>query len=112
MNKQTRIIVFNFSALLVLLGAVLYLTQFEFSSYLFAFGAAGVAICHLALPTKDMGFRERRLQTFNVIAGLLMVVASTLMFMNRKEWVICLTVAAILQLYTAFVGGKASKTRE
>lgn len=105
MDKQIRTIVFNFSAILVLLGAMLFFFKFAFAPYLFAFGAAGIAICHLTLSTKAMGFRERRLQVFNVIAGLLLVVSSTLMFMDRKEWVICLTVSALLQLYTAFVGG-------
>lgn len=106
MNQQIRTIVFNFSALLVLAGAVLFLTKFHFAPYLFAVGAAGIAVCHLTLPTKGMDFRRRRLQIFNVISGLLMLVASPLMFMNRNEWIICLTIAALLQLYTAFVTPK------
>lgn len=106
MTPQIRTILFNFSAILVLLGAVLYLTQFEFAPYLFAFGTAGVAICHLTTPTKNLGFRERRLQIFNVIASLLMIVASTFMFMHRTEWILCLSIAALLQLYTAFVTPK------
>ena len=28
------------------------------------------------------------------------------MFSGRKEWVICLTISALLQLYTAFVAPK------
>lgn len=31
---------------------------------------------------------------------------SALMFSGRKEWVICLTISALLQLYTAFVTPK------
>ncbi len=109
MNRQIRTIVFNFSALLLLAGAVLYLVKFEFASYLFALGAAGIAICHLTLNVKNLGFRRRRLQVFNVIASLLMIVASSFMFMHRNEWILCLTIAALLQLYTAFVAPKENE---
>ncbi len=103
MNQQIRTTIFNFSALLVLFGAVLYFMKFSFAPYLFALGTAGVAVCHLTLPIKHLGFRERRLQIFNVIASLLMIVASTFMFRDNNVWIICLTIAALLQLYTAFV---------
>ncbi|MCD7976753.1 MAG: hypothetical protein LUG51_06210 [Tannerellaceae bacterium] len=103
MNNQIRTILFNISALLLLAGAGLYITTLSVAPYLFAVGASGIAICHLTFPVKDLDFRRRRLQMFNVIASILMLVASSLMFMERKEWVVCLTIAAIFQVYTAFV---------
>ncbi|MDR0430319.1 MAG: hypothetical protein LBH58_07570 [Tannerellaceae bacterium] len=106
MNQQIRTTIFNFSALLVLLGASLYLTKLTFAPYLFAVGAAGVAINHLTTPLKNMDYRRRRLQIFNVIASLLLIVSSSFMFMNRNEWILCLTIAALLLLYTAFVSPK------
>ena len=84
MNEKARTIVFNISALLLLAGAGLYLT----------------------MPTKDMDFRRRRLHRYNIFAGLLCIFASALMFSGRKEWMICLTISALLQLYTAFVTPK------
>jgi TRAP-type uncharacterized transport system fused permease subunit len=103
MNRPIRTILFHFSGLFLLAGAALYLTQLHLASYLFAMGAAGVAVCHLTAPVKHLSVRLRRLQTFNVIAGLLMVVASVFMFRQQNEWILCLTIAAVLQLYTAFV---------
>ena len=66
----------------------------------------GIAVCYLTLPVKDLDFRRRRLHRFNVFAGLLMIVSSGFMFNNRTEWILCLSVAAILQVYTAFVTPK------
>lgn len=106
MNEKARIIVFNIAALLLLAGAALYLALPAIAPYLFAVGAAGVAVYHLTTPTKDMDFRRRRLHRYNIFAGLLSIFASALMFSARKEWVICLTIAALLQLYTAFVAPK------
>lgn len=106
MNQKVRTILFNIAAVLVLAGAALYLTQWMLAPYLFAVGAAGIAVSYLTLPVRDLDFRRRRLHRFNVFAGLLMIVASGLMFSHRTEWVLCLTISAILQVYTAFVTPK------
>lgn len=106
MNQQIRTTIFNFSALCVLAGAILFITGWMFAPYLFALGAAGIAVCHLTLQVKDMSVRRRRLQRYNVFASLLMIFASGLMFSQRPEWIIFLSIAAILQLYTAFVTPK------
>ncbi|MDR0750416.1 MAG: hypothetical protein LBF62_12730 [Tannerellaceae bacterium] len=103
MNPSIRTLLFNFSALLVLVGTALFFSKLFFAPYLFASGSAGIAICHLTTPTKGMDYRRRRLQIFNVIAGLLLVVGSSFMFMNRNEWILCVTIAALLMLYTSFV---------
>lgn len=104
--KKIRTILFVVSSCLVLAGAALYLTQWTVAPYLFAVGAAGIAVNYLTTPVGDWDFRGRRLHRFNVMAGFLMVVASGFQFNGRKEWVICLLIAAILQLYTAFVSPK------
>ena len=103
---KLRAVLFAVSACLVLAGAVLHLTQWVVAPYLFAVGSAGVAVNYLTTPVGDLDFRGRRLHRFNVMAGFLMVVASGFKFNGRKEWVVCLFIAAILQLYTAFVSPK------
>ena len=104
MNEKARTIVFNISALLLLAGAGLYLALPVAAPYLFAVGAAGIAVSYLTMPTQDMDFRRRRLHRYNIFAGC--IFASALMFSGRKEWMICLTISALLQLYTAFVTPK------
>ena len=94
MNEKARTIVFNISALLLLAGAGLYLALPVAAPYLFAVGAAGIAVSYLTMPTQDMDFRRRRLHRYNIFAGLLCIFASALMFSGRKEWMICLTISA------------------
>ncbi len=106
MNLRIRSIVIVVAGLLVLVGATLFLTRWAAAPYLFAAGAAGIAVCYLTFPVKDLDFRRRRLHRFNVIAGLLMIVSSGFMFNDRTEWILCLSIAAILQVYTAFVTPK------
>lgn len=76
MNEKARTIVFNISALLLLAGAGLYLALPVAAPYLFAVGAAGITVCYLTMPTKDMDFRRRRLHRYNIFAGLLCIFAS------------------------------------
>lgn len=90
MNQQIRSIIFGVAGLLVLAGAILFLTHWAVAPYLFAVGAAGIAVCYLTLPVKDLDFRRRRLHRFNVFAGLLMIVSSGFMFNNRTEWILWL----------------------
>ena len=54
MNQQIRSIIFGAAGLLVLAGAVLFLTHWAVAPYLFAVGAAGIAVCYLTLPVKDL----------------------------------------------------------
>ena len=103
---KLRAILFSVSACLVLAGAILALTKWSVAPYLFAVGSAGVAVNYLTTLVGDLDFRGRRLHRFNVVAGFLMVVASGFQFNGRKEWVVCLFIAAILQLYTALVSSK------
>lgn len=102
MNPQTRMTLFYIAAFCVLGGAILYFTQWFFAPYLFAMGAAGIAVSFLTQSVQDMDFRQKRLHRYNIFAGLLMVFASALMFADRKEWVLCLTVGAIFLLYSSF----------
>lgn len=112
MNTQIRTIIYCVSAILVVVGAFLHFYTWEPAPYLFAVGAAGIAVCYMTISPKNMPFRKRRLNTFNVIAGLLLIVASGMMFAEQKEWVICLTISALLQLYTAFVTPKEEDKKE
>ena len=112
MNEKARTIVFNISALLLLAGAGLYLALPVAAPYLFAVGAAGYNSLLPDNAYQDMDFRRRRLHRYNIFAGLLCIFASALMFSGRKEWMICLTISALLQLYTAFVTPKKRKTKK
>lgn len=89
--------------MLVLAGAVLYLSTWTFAPYLFAAGAAGVTVCYLTVPSPPSDPRTRRLNRWNTLAGLAMMVASFFMFRHRMEWVAFLLISALIQIYTAFV---------
>ena len=99
---MNRSYLFIFSGILVLAGAILYLSRWEYAPYLFATGAAGVTVCYLTLPYKLSDYRMRRLQRINILAGIAMIAASVFMFKQQMAWVVFLLISAMLQLYTSF----------
>ena len=92
------------SALLAVVGAVLYITHWAYAPWLFAVGAAGVTVGYMTATRRDdLDLRRRRLNRLNVFAGLAMIAASVFMFRGRMGWVALLLIAALIQLYTSFV---------
>ena len=83
MSKSYNIISMA-GAVLLLAGAVLQITRWELAPYLYTLGAVML----------------RRQQIFGAVA---LVFTGVLMFtMKRNEWIVCLSIAAVLELYTAF----------
>jgi len=103
MNQQVRNSIFMVSGILVFTGAVLYITHWFYSPYLFAFGSAGITLCFMTTPVENLDFRHRRLHRINVIAGISMIVSSVFMFRGKMEWVVFLLISAVLLLYTSFI---------
>ena len=91
-------------ALLVLVGAMLQITRWELSPYIYTVGAVLFAYVQIMMGRYDgKNLIIRRLRRQQIIGAILLVFAGVLMFTSkRNEWIVCLTIAAVLQLYTAY----------
>lgn len=90
-------------AVMVLVGAGSYITHWSLSPYIYIIGATLVALAQINTPIKTSNIVLKRLRVQQVIGALLLVAAGALMFfMHHNEWIACLSVAAILELYTSF----------
>lgn len=103
MSKSYNIISMA-GAVLLLAGAVLQITRWELAPYLYTLGAVMFGYVQVMGNRYDgRNFiikRLRRQQIFGVVA---LVFTGVLMFtMKRNEWIVCLSIAAVLELYTAF----------
>lgn len=109
MNDKIQNIIFILSATAVVIAAAIYPLHWFYTPYIFAVGAAGVAIARLSRRYKGDNLRLKRLYKMETISALLLVAASYFMFKERNEWLLILTIAAILQLYAAFVIPKTDR---
>lgn len=91
-------------AIVLLAGVALQITHWTLAPYIYTVGALMFgyvqAVHERYEGTNFIIKRLRRQQLFGAIA---LVMAGVLMFtMHRNEWIVCLAVAAVLELYTAF----------
>ena len=105
MSNTFRTILFSIAGILTIAGVILHFSLFVYAPYVFAVGVAGIAVHYLTISPKNMPLRQRGLHNLEILASLAMIVSSGLMFSNRKEWIICLFIAALILLYSAFVPG-------
>lgn len=90
-------------AVLLLLGAVLQITKLEFAPYIYLVGAVLFAYVQVMCGYEGKNLIIRRLRRQQIMGAALLVVAGVMMILwHRNEWVVCLTIAAVLELYTAF----------
>ena len=89
-------------ALLLLLGAMLQITRWELSPVIYTIGAVLFAYVQVMTGYDGKNLVIRRLRRQQILGAVLLVFAGVLMFVTRhNEWVLCLSAAAVLQLYTA-----------
>ena len=91
-------------AVLILLGAVLQITRWELAPYIYTLGAVLFAYGQVMGGHYDgPNFIIRRLRRQQILGAVALVFTGVLMFTTkRNEWIVCLTIAAFLELYTAF----------
>ena len=96
-------IVQGVGAVLLLVGAMLQITRWELSPILYTIGAVMFAYVQVMSRYEGKNLIIRRLRRQQILGAVLLVFAGILMFVTKhNEWVLCLTIAAILELYTAF----------
>ena len=90
-------------AVALLLGAALQITQLAWAPYLYLIGAIMFAYVQVMNGYEGKNIIIGRLRRQQIIGATLLVVAGVMMILwKRNEWVVCLTIAAVLEMYTAF----------
>ena len=91
-------------AAVLFVGLVLQFFRFEAAPYIYLVGAvlfAYVQVVVMGYEGKNMVIRRLRRQ--QILGAMLLILTGVVMLLwKRNEWVLCLTVAAVLELYTAF----------
>lgn len=102
-NEKFKNILFQISAILILIAAVLFNFNPSIAPYLMIFGVAGFGAVIFTTPYPGKSIRGKRLFNIQILAVVLMAVATYLMFENMSEWIVTLLVSAVLTLYCSIV---------
>lgn len=96
-------VLFIAGAVMALAGATTYITGWSYSPYIYTIGAAFVALAQVNSPTKEKSKTLKRLRMQQIFGSIALLLTGLFMFTTRgNEWIACLTIAAVLELYTAF----------
>lgn len=83
-------------------GAV-YITGWNYAPYIYTIGAGFIALAQVNTPVKGKSKILKRLRIQQIFGALALILTGAFMFTTRgNEWIACLTIAAVLELYTAF----------
>lgn len=101
--KQIIPALFAVGAVMVLVGAAVYITGWVYAPYIYTIGAGFVALAQVNTPLKAKTKNLKRLRIQQIFGAFALILTGAFMFTtNGNEWIACLTIAAILELYTSF----------
>lgn len=100
--KQLIPALFTVGAVMVLVGATVYITGWQLAPYIYTVGATLVALAQINSPSKSKTPNVKRLRRQQIFGALLLVLTGAFMlFTHGNEWIVSLTIAAIVELYTS-----------
>ena len=88
---------------LLFLGLILQFGKLFFAPYIYLVGAVLFAWMQVKYGYEGKNIIIRRLRRQQLMGAALLVMTGVLMIVwHRNEWIVCLTISAVLELYTAF----------
>ena len=103
MMKQIQRYVYIAGGILLVLGAALYITKWTLAPYMYTVGAFLFAAMQMADRYEGNNFMVRRLRRQQVLGAVMLMLTGVAMFVCKyNEWIVCLLIACLLELYTAF----------
>ena len=101
--KQLIPALFAVGALMALVGEAVFITGWVYAPYIYTIGAGFVALAQINTPVRGKSKTLKRLRIQQIFGAIALVLTGAFMFFTRgNDWIACLTIAAILELYTAF----------
>lgn len=93
---------FTVGAIMLLAGAAIYITGWPLSPYIYTIGATMFALAQINSPSGSKSSNVKRLRRQQIFGALLLVLTGAFMFFTHgNEWIVSLTIAAVLELYTS-----------
>ncbi len=87
---------------MLLFGAVVFVTAWPLAPYIYTVGAAMVALAQINSPSHSKSATVKRLRRQQIFGAILLVLTGAFMlFTNGNEWIVSLSIAAVLELYTS-----------
>lgn len=101
--KKIQQYIYIVGGILLVVGAALYITQWIWAPYIYIAGSFMFAAMQMLDRYTGKSFILRRLRRQQLVGAIALMLAGVLMLAsNHNEWILCLLVGCIFELYTAF----------
>lgn len=110
--RKMKDIIYRLSGLLILFSALLYLFEPLVAPWIMAVAVVIFTVLTLTTPYPGKSIRGKRLFNFQVIACLLLVIGTYLMYKQSNEWALFMIIGALLLLYSATMMPKILESEE
>lgn len=103
MNNKLISALFAVGAVMVLVGAVTFMNGWLYSPYIFTIGATMFTLAQINTLYRGKNRTLKRLYRQQLLGAFFLILAGALMFLSEQnEWILMLSIGAVLQLYSAF----------
>lgn len=103
MMKQLQQTLYYLGGILLVVGAALYITQWAWAPYLYIIGSFLFGAMQMLDRYTGKSFILRRLRRQQLLGAIALMLTGVLMLScKHNEWILCLLVGCIFELYTAF----------
>ena len=103
MMKQIQKYIYIVGGILLVIGAALYITRWVVAPYIYVVGSFMFGAMQMADRYEGSNFVIHRLRRQQVLGALMLMLTGIAMFVCKyNEWIVCLLIACLLELYTAF----------
>lgn len=90
-------------ALLLFVGLAIKITAWAYAPYIYIIGAAIFAYTQVMDRYEGKNIIIKRLRRQQILGASLLVFTGVVMILcKHNEWIACLTIASVMELYTAF----------
>ncbi|MBE6291399.1 MAG: hypothetical protein E7091_03145 [Bacteroidales bacterium] len=88
---------------LLVAGAALYITKWAWAPYIYLLGSFLFGAMQMLDRYNGKNFLLRRLRRQQVLGAIMLMLTGVAMFVcKHNEWILCMLVGCLLELYTAF----------
>lgn len=101
--KKIQQTIYIIGGILLVVGAALYITQWAWAPYMYIIGSFMFGAMQMLDRYTGKSFILRRLRRQQLLGAIALMLTGVLMLAsNHNEWILCLLVGCIFELYTAF----------
>lgn len=101
--KKLYSYIYIIGGVLLVAGAALYITKWAWAPYIYLLGSFLFGAMQMLDRYNGKNFLLRRLRRQQVLGAIILMLTGVAMFVcKHNEWILCMLVGCLLELYTAF----------